>query len=476
MNIQLPDFSKVNVLIVGDVMLDRYWSGDTSRVSPEAPIPVVHVRDIEERPGGAANVALNVAALGCQATVMGMVGNDEAGDTLEAQLVEKNIRCLLQRTQIAPTVTKLRLLSRSQQLIRIDFEEEPVTFSHERQLEVFQQELDNADIVIMSDYRKGALKNAVELIAAAKAKNVPVLIDPKQHSFAAYQGATMLTPNMKEFQAVVGSVHSLEEIETKARQQLEENNLEALLITRSEEGMSLVRRDEPMLNIPTQAKEVFDVTGAGDTVIATLASAIAAGESWPHAVTLANMAAGISISKVGAATVSVPELRRQFNQDKLAGGSVIGLDELKILVEDAKAHDEAIVMTNGCFDILHAGHIAYLEEAKALGDRLIVAVNSDESVAALKGPSRPINALPQRMSVLAGLKAVDWVIPFTEDTPENLICEILPDVLVKGGDYQVEEIAGHQCVLANGGAVKILCFKPGLSTSNVIKKIQEEEV
>jgi D-beta-D-heptose 7-phosphate kinase/D-beta-D-heptose 1-phosphate adenosyltransferase len=475
MNIQIPAFETVNALIVGDVMLDRYWSGDTSRVSPEAPIPIVHVRHTEERPGGAANVALNVVALGCEATLLGMIGNDEAGDTLEKMLVARGINCLLQRTKIAPTTTKLRLLSRNQQLIRIDFEEEPITFSPERQLEIFKQHLAHVNVVIMSDYRKGALKNAVELIAAARARNIPVLIDPKQHTFAAYRGATMLTPNMKEFQAVVGTVNSLEEIEQKAKQQIIDNDLGAILITRSEEGMSLVTRDEPMLNIPTQAKEVFDVTGAGDTVIATLACAIATGQSWPRAIALANLAAGISISKVGAATVSVPELRRQLSYEHLSGGNVVNLPQLKILVEDAKAHGEKVVFTNGCFDILHAGHVAYLEEAKNLGQRLIVAVNSDESVAQLKGPHRPINTLEQRMAVLAGLSAVDWVIPFTEETPENLICELLPDILVKGGDYKVEDIAGHKCVLNNGGDVKILCFKEGLSTSSVIKKIRDEE-
>lgn len=474
MNIQIPAFEKVNALIVGDVMLDRYWNGDTSRVSPEAPIPVVHVRNTEERPGGAANVALNVAALGSQVTLLGMVGNDAAGDTLEKLLIEKGVQCQLQRTTIAPTITKLRLLSRNQQLIRIDFEEEPVTFSPEKQLQLFKQRLDSVNVVIMSDYRKGALQNAVALITAAREKNIPVLIDPKQHNFAAYRGATMLTPNMKEFQAVVGPVNSLDDIEQKAKQQLIEHDLQAILLTRSEEGMSLIRRDEPMLNIPTQAKEVFDVTGAGDTVIATLACAIASGQSWPRAIALANLAAGISISKVGAATVSVAELRRQLTHQHLSGGNVVSTQQLKVLIEDAKAHGEKVVMTNGCFDILHAGHVAYLEQAKNLGQRLIVAVNSDESVARLKGPQRPINPLEQRMAVLAGLSAIDWVIPFADETPERLICELLPDILVKGGDYQVEEIAGHKCILDNGGAVEILCFKEGLSTSTMINKIREE--
>lgn len=472
MNIQIPAFENATALIVGDVMLDRYWRGDTSRVSPEAPIPVVHVRNTEERPGGAGNVALNVRALGSHATLMGMVGNDADGDHLEKMLCSAGINCVLQRTTIAPTVTKLRLLSRNQQLIRIDFEEEPVTFSPQKQLELFKQQLAHVDVVIMSDYRKGALQNAVELIAAARAANVPVFIDPKQHTFAAYRGATLLTPNMKEFISVVGPVTDLAEIEAKAREQLLEHDIEAILLTRSEQGMSLITKDEPMLSIPTQAKEVFDVTGAGDTVIATLAMAVAAGQSWPRAMALANLAAGISISKVGAATVSVAELRRELNREHLSGGGVVSLQELQQVIEEAKAQGETVVMTNGCFDLLHAGHIAYLEEAKNLGQRLIVAVNDDASVQALKGPERPINSLEQRMAVLAGLKAVDWVIPFSEDTPEQLINQVLPDILVKGGDYTAEEVAGARAVLNNGGEVKILCFKEGLSTSNVVNKIR----
>lgn len=475
MNIQIPDFSKIHVLVLGDIMLDRYWSGDASRLSPEAPIPVVHVRQTEERPGGAGNVALNVAALGCKVTLMGMIGNDENGNKLEQTLQQHNVECILQRTKIAPTITKLRLLSRNQQLIRMDFEEEPITFSPEKQLATFKTLLETVDVVIMSDYCKGALQNSLELIAAAREQNIPVFIDPKQHSFAPYAGATMLTPNLKEFRAVVGNVDSLTDIETKAREQIANHNLDAILLTRSEQGMSLIQPNQPMLNIPTQAKEVFDVTGAGDTVIATLACAIAAGQPWSNAISLANLAAGIAISKVGAATVSVAELRRELNREHLSGGSVVNLEQLKFLIEDAKAHGETVVFTNGCFDILHAGHIAYLEEAKSLGDRLIVAVNSDDSVAKLKGPNRPLNTLENRMAVLAGLNAVDWIIAFEQETPEALIQQLLPNVLVKGGDYQVEQIAGHQAVLASGGEVKILCFKEGLSSSNIINKIRGEQ-
>ncbi len=475
MNLEIPAFDKVRILIVGDVMLDRYWNGDTSRISPEAPIPVVHIRDREQRPGGAGNVALNTTAFEAQTTLMGMVGSDTDGDHLESMLTNANIHCILQRTKHAPTVTKLRILSRNQQLIRIDFEEEPITFSVEKQLAAFKKALHHTDIVIMSDYRKGTLQNAVELIAAAKQANVPVLVDPKQHSFSAYRGATLLTPNMKEFQTVVGPIKSLEDLEKKAYQQLQENDLQGLLITRSEQGMSLIKRGEKALHIPTHAKEVFDVTGAGDTVIATVACAIAARQPWEQAIQLANIAAGIAISKVGAATVSIPELRRAAQYEQLSSTGIVSATQLKRLVTDAQDHHETVVMTNGCFDLLHAGHIAYLEEARKLGDYLIVAVNDDPSVQRLKGNERPVNNLPERMAVLAGLKAVDWVVPFSEDTPENLICHILPDILVKGGDYQIDQIAGAHCVLDNGGEVKTLCFEDGFSTSKIIKKIKEDK-
>ena len=474
MNIQIPEFESVHVLVVGDVMLDRYWSGDTSRISPEAPIPVVHVRERDDRAGGAGNVALNLRALGAKVTLMGMVGNDADGDFLKKILESAGVRCIFQRTLIAPTITKLRVMSRHQQLLRIDFEEEPVTFSPEKMLEDFKEQVGEADIVILSDYAKGMLKNPIPLIELARAANVPVVVDPKHPSFGYYHGATMITPNMKEFQTAVGSVKDLAELERKAYEQLEKHNLEALLVTRSENGMSLIQRGQQPVHIPTKAKEVFDVTGAGDTVIAVMAAAMATGQQWARAMSLANMAAGISVAKIGAATVSVPELRRALHEEHLSGEGVVTEDYLKILVQDAKAHGEVVVMTNGCFDLLHAGHIAYLEEAKALGNRLIVAVNDDASVRRLKGSERPINTLEQRMAVLAGLKAVDWVVPFSEDTPARLIGNILPDILVKGGDYQVHQVAGGEAVIKNGGHVKILLFKEGISTSNMIKKMKGE--
>ena len=311
------------------------------------------------------------------------------------------------------------------------------------------------------------------MIQIARNANVPVLIDPKGTDFERYRNATLLTPNMSEFEAVVGVCRSEEEIIEKGLKLISDINLTALLITRSEKGMTLLRPDQPAFHLPTEAKEVFDVTGAGDTVISVLATALADGRTFEEACYLANVAAGIVVGKLGTSTVSVIELENAIHGRTTTGFGIMSESELKNAVTLAKGRGEKIVMTNGCFDILHPGHVSYLENARKLGDRLIVAVNTDNSVKRLKGDTRPINDLASRMAVLAGLSSVDWLVAFDEDTPQRLIGEILPDLLVKGGDYQPEDIAGAKEVWANGGDVKVLNFENGCSTSNVIKKIRE---
>jgi len=313
------------------------------------------------------------------------------------------------------------------------------------------------------------------LIAIACQQGVPVLIDPKGQDFARYRGATLLTPNMSEFEAVVGPCHSENELVDKGQQLLRELELDAMLVTRSEHGMTLLRRDHEEFHLPTQAKEVYDVTGAGDTVIATLALAIAAQADYPQASAMANIAAGIVVGKLGTSTVSEAELMAELSTGQESGFGVLSEEQLKIAVELAKARGERIVMTNGCFDILHAGHVSYLNNAGELGTRLIVAVNDDASVARLKGPGRPVNPVDRRMAVLAGLGAVDWVVNFSEDTPQRLIANILPDILVKGGDYKVAEIAGGEEVIAAGGEVKVLNFEDGISTTEIINTIRLED-
>lgn len=473
MQVQIPHFKDARVLVVGDLMLDRYWHGPTSRISPEAPVPVVHVDEIEERPGGAGNVALNIAMLGAQCTLIGLTGDDEAATALEKRLKSSGVKTRFVRLKENATVTKLRVMSRHQQLIRLDFEDGFIG-SDLSQLETeFEQLLGEHDIVVCSDYGKGCLRNIQSLIAQCRKKNIPVLIDPKGRDFEKYRGATLITPNLSEFEDVVGECHNDDELVSKAQELCAQCELDGLLITRSEKGMTLVESGKDVLHLPTHAREVYDVTGAGDTVISSLAAALAAGQTKVQATAIANLAAGIVVGKLGTASVTVHELQHAVRDQMEIERGVTTADNLHELINTCKQNGERVVMTNGCFDILHAGHVTYLEQARRLGDRLIVAVNDDASVKRLKGKERPVNVLERRMAVLAGLESVDWVIPFTEDTPENVICMIKPDVLVKGGDYKPDEIAGASCVKKAGGEVVVLDFVEGCSTSRLIDTIRD---
>jgi len=467
----IPDFSKLRVLVAGDAMLDEYWFGDTARISPEAPVPVVKTRAAEQRPGGAANVALNIAALGAHGVLAAVVGSDERGQLLTRLLEQRGVRCELVRSPTLPTIHKLRVLARSQQLIRVDSEQSLEPCAPEFGT-LFTKLVRNADAVILSDYGKGTLSRAPELVAACRAARVPVLIDPKGTDFKRYRGAHALTPNRGEFEAVVGACTDDAEVLRRGQALRAELELELLLVTRGEQGMTLFQRGAEPITLPTQAREVFDVTGAGDTVIALLAAGLAAGLDAPGAAALANLGAGVVVGKIGVATVSRSELQHALHTHGSGGRGFVELPELLALVAEAKARGERVVFTNGCFDILHAGHVSYLEEAKSCGERLIVAVNDDASVTRLKGAGRPITPLADRMAVLAGLAAVDWVVAFREDTPAELIAQVLPDVLVKGGDYRVDQIAGADTVQRNGGEVKVLGFKPGRSTTALIEALQ----
>jgi len=469
----LPDFNQAKILIIGDIMLDRYWSGSSNRISPEAPVPVVNINNKEDRPGGAANVALNITSLGGEARLIGLVGKDEPATVLNNQLSALNIRCDFVELENIPTITKLRVMSRSQQLIRLDFEEDARHIEPKEILKRLDSALEGVNAVILSDYAKGTLEHAQLYIQAIKERNIPIFVDPKGADFQRYQGATLLTPNMLEFETVVGPVKSSDELVEKGQQLIAKYDLQALLITRSENGMTLLQKDCAALHIPTQAKDVYDVTGAGDTVISTLAASVATGKSLVDSATIANIAAGIVVGKLGTSSVSTVELAAEMNDAQEIGYGVLEKSSLLEAVKLAKRAGKKIVMTNGCFDILHAGHVSYLNHAAELGDLLIVAVNTNESVQRLKGPGRPVNPTHRRMAVLSGLGAVDWVTSFGEDTPEALINEIIPDLLVKGGDYKVEEIAGAECVLANGGEVKVLNFEDDCSTTNIINLIRD---
>lgn len=471
---KLPEFSVGRVLVFGDLMLDRYWHGGTSRISPEAPVPVVKIEESEERAGGAGNVAVNIAALGGSVGLMGCVGEDEPAQVLQQHLTDQRVDCSFIAVKNSHTVTKLRVMSRHQQLIRLDFEDGFITADGQQGIDAYTKSLDACQAVVLSDYGKGTLRDVPQLIRIARDAGKYVLIDPKGTDFSIYRNASLITPNQSEFEAVVGVCDTEQQLMEKGKALRAELNLDALLVTRSEKGMVLFQRDAEPFVQPTRAREVYDVTGAGDTVIATLAAALAAGQNLVEATQLANLAAGIVVAKVGTATTSIQELQSAMLEHAPLQRGVLEEDQLIQLIQQAKSAGERIVMTNGCFDILHAGHVAYLSQAAEQGDRLIVAVNSDESVKRLKGEERPVNGLMQRMAVLSGLESVDWVVPFSEDTPARLIEACLPDVLVKGGDYKLEEIAGGDTVFANGGEVKVLSFIDGCSTTSIIEAIRKK--
>lgn len=469
----MPPFQEARVLVVGDVMLDRYYHGSANRISPEAPVPVVRVSNQEDRPGGAGNVALNIAALGGAATLVGVVGTDATAEDLGARLSAAGVRCEFLVSQDKPTITKLRVISQHQQLLRMDFEQ-PFDAQDVADLQPrFESVLESAQVVIVSDYAKGALQDVPAIILAARAAGKPVIVDPKGSDFEKYRGATLITPNLHEFETVVGHCSTEQELITKGLALMSELALEAILITRGESGMTLLRPNKAELHLPARAQEVFDVTGAGDTVISVLAASLAAGEDFAEATALANLAASLAVGKLGTAAISGPELRRALHSDSASGRGVMSAEQLRSAVEEAKVHGERIVFTNGCFDIIHAGHVGYLAEARKLGDRLVVAINDDASVTRLKGAGRPINPVERRLAVLAGLEAVDWVVSFSEDTPEALLHEIKPDVLVKGGDYSIEQVVGGEFVLSYGGEVRSLDFLDDCSTSAIVEKMRE---
>ena len=473
MKLEMPQFQHARLLVIGDVMLDRYWHGEASRVSPEAPVPVVKVGNREDRPGGAGNVALNMAALGSAVRLVGIVGNDETGLELLSRLSAAGVYCDFLQSADKPTITKLRVIGQHQQLIRLDFEQEFEAADIIGLQGKVKSLIGDSQVMVLSDYGKGALQETANLIELGRSKDIPIIIDPKGTNFEKYRGATLLTPNLSEFEAVAGYSNNEEEFVNKGLRLVKDLNLEAILITRGEHGMTLIRPDSPELHLPARAQEVFDVTGAGDTVISVLAAAVAAGNGLADSTALANLAAGLVVGKLGTASISGPELRRAVLVELDSGRGVMTAEQLRIAVQDAKAHDEKIVFTNGCFDIVHAGHVGYLAKAKQLGNRLIVAINDDESAHRLKGPGRPINPVERRMAVLAGLEAVDWVVSFSEDTPEPLLEFLQPEVLVKGGDYTMDEVVGGDYVNSYGGEVRVLEFLDDCSTSAIMEKMKE---
>ncbi len=474
-NIQIPDYKQVKVLVIGDVVLDCYWHGEASKISPEAPVPVINHKKQELRAGGAANVAMNLACLGANVHLVGVVGDDEYANKLQKILSDNDVRfdfCINSN----PTITKTRITSQNQQLLRVDNEKLPNS-SHELVAKV-KKIIKDYDYIVLSDYGKGALSQVKEIINYAYQLGKKVLVDPKGSDFNKYKNSFLLTPNLSEFKQIVGDFSTEQELEEKALNLINELNLTALLITRSEQGMSLFFKENQKLvhkRHQTKAKEIFDVTGAGDTVIATLAGSLSAGSNLDDSVELSNLAAGVVVAKLGTSTLSLRELRKAIYQSRFIRQGFIKKEQLLLELEAARLKDEKIIMTNGCFDILHTGHVNYLEQASKLGDRLVVAINTDESVARLKGPTRPANTLKSRASVLASLRCVDWVVKFDEDTPLNIICDCAPDFLVKGGDNNPETIVGAKEVKANGGEVFVMPYIDGFSTTRTINKIKAKK-
>ena len=470
----LPDMSASNVTVIGDVMLDRFWTGATRRMSPEAPVPVVNVSSQEDRAGGAGNVAVNLAQLGLTVSLVGLCGDDEHARALRSCVEEAGVRWNVMPCA-ADTIVKLRVLSRNQQLLRMDFEESLSPHANDLFVGFAAQHLIDADLIVFSDYAKGSLALIESLIARCRSLGKTTLVDPKGHEFERYRGATVLTPNLTELEAVVGPCQDEATLVEKAEALRSTLELEAVLVTRSEAGMTLIQSGAAPQHFAASAQEVFDVTGAGDTVIATLAGCLSAGLPMAEAARIANRAAGVVVAKLGTASVTPDELT--MVGEGLRGApdrqGVVSASDMLDVVAEARGRGQRVVMTNGCFDLLHPGHIAYLEQAATLGDMLVVAVNDDDSVRRLKGDARPVNAIADRMAVLVGLAAVDYVLPFSEDTPAKLIEALAPDVLVKGGDYVVEEIAGHESVMARGGEVVVLDFLEGHSTSSLIERLND---
>ena len=467
MTTQIPDWPRAKVLVVGDLMLDRYWDGATRRISPEAPVPVVAVANEHERVGGAANVAAGITALGASARLIGCVGADVAGEQLDSLCKNARIETDFLCEKNRATTIKLRVLSQHQQLLRLDFETPDHTPDVQRIAEIVRTRLAHFDVLMLSDYDKGVLRHCRDLIDAAHTNDRRVIVDPKSQDFARYAGADLVTPNFAEFQACVGQCATERDIVDGALALCRAHEIGAILVTRGDAGMSLVSPNFPPVHERARARDVFDVTGAGDTVCAVMAASMATELSMTEAVRYANVAAGIVVGKLGTAVVRAEELLGSV-LPATTGDPQAVFSELKA----ARARGERIVMTNGCFDILHAGHTAYLQQAKALGERLLVAVNSDASVTRLKGATRPINSLADRIAVLNALSSVDWVISFDADDPAELIEQVKPDVLVKGGDYEIDEIAGGDYVLRSGGEVKTLPLVAGLSTSGIADRIR----
>lgn len=470
--------TEARVLVVGDLILDKYVWGSVSRISPEAPVQVVEVDQEEVRLGGAGNVLNNLLSLGCKVVLASVIGADEDGRELLSLLQQKNLELSgLQQSKQRKTSCKTRILANNQQLLRVDREYvAPITTSEQNEiLAHIMMLLPHVQAVLLSDYLKGVLVPELlqQVFAACRKKQIPVIVDPKGADFSRYRGATLLTPNRREAEVATGIViNDPAGLLHAGSSLLRELELDALVLTRSEEGMSLFAADGSVNHLPTEAREVFDVSGAGDTVLAMIGAALAAGVSMHDAARLANLAAGIVVSKLGTSTVTPGEILNDFTRrNNPAEGKILSRKELATLLEPLRLAGKTIVFTNGCFDLLHAGHVKYLQQARALGDLLVLGLNSDASIRRLKGDKRPLLDESERAQILAALDCIDYLTIFDEDTPLELLTVFQPKILVKGGDYQPEEVVGKELVESYGGRVELIQFVDGKSTTDIIDKV-----
>ena len=477
----IDKMASVNVLCIGDVMIDRFISGSVRRISPESPVPVLSISSTQCVPGGAANVARNISALGGKCTILSVVGDDDAGRELKnAVITTQAVSCHFVIDPRRPTTEKIRFVSQGQHMLRAD-NENSQTIAPDTEsalISLIVEQLPSHHVVVLSDYAKGVLSDAViqATVDLAHAHGKPVITDPKSAQLSRYSGATVLTPNAKEaFEATgIEATDSDEQAELAGKKILNTGEFAGVLITRAHRGMSLVTRNAPTLHIPANAREVFDVVGAGDTVVSTLALAIGSGDTLSDAARLANAAAGVVVGKRGTATLSQTELRdamARATSGQLATiqSKIFALQDLQNLVASWRKDGYSVGFTNGCFDVLHVGHLSILGFSKAHCGRLVVGVNSDASVSRLKGPTRPINPQLDRATVIAALVSVDAVVIFDEDTPLDLITALQPDVLVKGADYTIDKIVGADVVTARGGQVITCELVPGRSSTRTIE-------
>jgi len=474
----LGGFSDATVLVLGDLMLDRFVYGSVERISPEAPIPVMSVIRSVDVPGGAANVARNIAVMGAKVILLGVVGEDDSADLLATQLGRfPAIDPHFSRDRARPTTTKVRYVAERQQVLRVDSESRAALSARVAQelLSAYRELILRADVVVLSDYAKGVLSDHVtrEAIALARSAQKPTVVDPKSDDFEKYRGATILTPNHHELQkATRQECGTDEQVVAGARRSLDAGICEIVVVTRGKNGMTVVRNDGKIAHLRTTAREVFDVSGAGDTAVAALSIGLAGTAEITDVVRIANLAAGIVVEKPGTADVTLGELLASVEQQSESASKekTFALREISAVVSRWREKGLKIAFANGCFDILHPGHVSLLEAARQTADKLIVGLNSDSSVRRLKGTGRPVQNEVSRAMVLSSLKSVDAVVIFTEDTPLELIKQLAPDVLIKGADYTVEKVVGADFVISHGGRVVLVDIVPGHSTTSTIQK------